>query len=78
MRRNAYPKELLPNVTYAALENNSFLSDGIVDLEVETMRHCCDLVEAIKAILLQERMIQTPILFMAHLCAYLGIYAYPP
>ena len=43
-----YPKNMLPTIDYDELENSSFLSDNIVDLEHGIMNHLSNFVLAIK------------------------------
>lgn len=71
-RRNRYPKNMLPMVDYEEIENEDMFSDGIVDLEHDTMRNLCHVVDELAEILKKEKMIQIPELMVAHLCAYLG------
>ena len=67
-----YPKNMLPTIDYGELENSSFISDNIVDLEHGIMNHLSDFINELTTLLKQEKMIQTPELIVAHLCAYLG------
>ena len=39
-----YPKNMLPTIDYDELENSSFLSDNIVDLEHGIMNHFSDFI----------------------------------
>ena len=45
---------------------------SLVDLEYDTFKSCCDFLEEVKSVLLEEQLIQIPELLAAHLCAYLG------
>ncbi len=69
-----YNAPMLPNVDYQNLINDSF-SLSITDLEAGIRENCQDFLEALKLALLKEKMIQTPELLLAHLCAYLGTMA---
>jgi len=70
----AYNAPMLPNVDYQNLQNDSF-SFSITDLEAGIRENCQDFLEALKSALLKEKMVQTPELLLAHLCAYLGTMA---
>ncbi len=63
---------MLPTIDYNQLENSGFLSSNIVDLEYSTMEHLLHFVDDLTKILNQEKMVQTPEIMIAHLCAYLG------
>ena len=63
---------MLPTINYDELENSNFLSSNIVDLEHGVMNHLYHFVNDLTEILKQEKMIQTPEIMIAHLCAYLG------
>lgn len=70
-----YPKNMLPTVDYDEIEDSSFLflfSSNLVDLEYGIVKHLGYIVEELTEILKQEKMLQTPELMVAHLCAYLG------
>src|SRR3990167_3332864 len=62
--------KMLPNVNYKKIEKN--FSFSLVDLEHGAMQDCCDFLEGLKTALIKERLMQTPELLVAHLCAYLG------
>ena len=66
----AYQAQMLPQVDYQKIEENSPFS--LVDLEYRTMQDCCDFLEILKSALIEEHLIQVPELLVAHLCAYLG------
>ncbi len=69
-----YPKNMLPGVDYAKLDDDIF-GNRLVDLEYETMSNLSDLIDELKKILLREKMIQLPEILVAYLCAYLGFFA---
>ena len=69
-----YSAPMLPDVDYMKIlddeEFDTFFS--LVDLEYDTFKSCCDFLEEVKSVLLEEQLIQVPELLVAHLCAYLG------
>ena len=69
-----YSVPMLPDVDYTNIlddeEFDTFFS--LVDLEYDTFKSCCDFLEEVKSVLLEEQLIQIPELLLAHLCAYLG------
>jgi len=68
-----YQTPMLPGVDYINLmddELDSFFS--IVDLEYDTFKSCCDFLDAIKSVLIEEQLMQVHELLVAQLCAYLG------
>lgn len=67
----AYNAPMLPNVDYHKLTEDAF-SLSITDLEAGIRENCQDFLETLKSALLKEKMVQTPELLVAHLCAYLG------
>jgi hypothetical protein len=71
-QKNSYPKNMLPMVNYEEIENEDTFSNGIVELEHDTMRNLYHFIEKLTEILKKEKMIQLPELMVAHLCAYLG------
>lgn len=70
-----YPKNMLPTVDYKELENPTFFSSNIVDLEYGVIKHLGHFVEDLTEILKKEKMAQTPEMMIAHLCSYLGFLA---
>lgn len=67
-----YPKKMLPTVNYDELENSSFLSINIVDLEYGIMNHLSHFISELTLLLKKNEIVQKPELMVAHLCAYLG------
>lgn len=68
-----YQAPMLPDVDYINLmddELDSFFS--ITDLEYDTFKSCCDFLDAIKLVLIEEQLMQVHELLVAQLCAYLG------
>ncbi|MCW8400525.1 hypothetical protein OQJ26_17235 [Legionella sp. PATHC038] len=69
-----YSAPMLPDVDYMKIfddeEFEPFFS--LVDLEYDTFKSCCDFLEEVKSVLLEEQLVQVPELLLAHLCAYLG------
>lgn len=66
----AYQAPMLPEVDYQNIDNEFPIS--LIDLEHQTMQDCCDFLDCLKSALIEEHLIQTPELLVAHLCAYLG------
>ncbi len=66
----AYQAQMLPQVDYHKIEEN--FSFSLVDLEYGIMQNCQDFLETLKLALIEERLVQPPVLLVAHLCAYLG------
>lgn len=70
-----YPRNMLPEVNYDKLNEDSIFEDRLVDLEYETMTKMSDFIDALKELLLREKMIQPPEIMVSYLCAYLGFFA---
>ena len=70
-----YPRNMLPEVNYDKLNEDSMFEDRLVDLEYETMTNMSDFIDALKEPLLREKMIQPPEIMISYLCAYLGFFA---
>jgi hypothetical protein len=66
---------MLPEVNYDKLNEDSIFEDRLVDLEYETMTNMSDFIDALKELLLREKMIQPPEIMVSYLCAYLGFFA---
>jgi hypothetical protein len=69
-----YQAPMLPDVNYMKILDDEELDTffSLVDLEYDTFKSCCDFLEEVKLVLLEEQLIQAPELLVAHLCAYLG------
>ena len=66
-----YSAPMLPDVDYMTLiDDEEFFS--LVDLEHDTFKNCCNFLEAVQSVLMEEQLIQIPELLVAHICAYLG------
>ena len=66
-----YSAPMLPDVDYMNLmDDEAFFL--LVDLEYDTFKNCCEFLEAVQSVLMEEQLIQAPELLTAHLCAYLG------
>lgn len=65
-----YSAKMLPQVDYQTIEET--FSFSLTDLEYGVMQDCQDFLEALKLALMEEHLLQLPVLVVAHLCAYLG------
>ncbi len=67
-----YQALMLPDVDYRQIEDEENFYFSLVDLEYDTFKSCCDFLEAIKSVLMEEKLLQAPELLVAHLCTYLA------
>lgn len=68
----AYEAPMLPDVDYQIFKDDT-LCDLLGCLEAGIKDNCCDFLEALKIALIEERLVQTPELLVAPLCAYFGV-----
>lgn len=66
-----YQGPLLPKVDYQLIESDDVFF-SLTTLEADTLKNCCDFLEELKSVLLEEKIVQIPQTLVAHLCAYLG------
>jgi len=75
MKKRHYSKDMLPGVDYYYLEREDIFSDQIVGLEYETWRILHEVVEDVKDLMRDAKMITVIEMMVAHLAAYLGFMA---
>lgn len=75
MKKMYYSKDMLPGVDYNYLEKEDIFCDQIVGLEYETWRILNDVVEEIKDLMIDSKMITVVEMLVTHLAGYLGFMA---
>ena len=65
-----YEAPMLLNVNYALLNEDACFS--LTDLEYDTMKSCSHILEELKKVLIEEKLVQIPQILCGYLCAYLG------
>jgi len=75
MKKRLYSRDMLPGVDYHSLEEEDIFSDQIVGLEYETWIILQSIVEEIKGLMLDAKMITVVEMMVTHLSAYLGFMA---
>ena len=75
MKKMRYSKNMLPGVDYDYLEKADIFYDQIVGLEYETWRILHEVVEGIKDLMIDSKMITVVEMLVTHLAGYLGFMA---
>jgi hypothetical protein len=75
MKKMRYSKNMLPGIDYDYLEKADIFCDQIVGLEYETWRILHEVVEGIKDLMIDSKMITVVEMLVTHLAGYLGFMA---